>query len=237
MTMRLILVSLALLALAGSPPARADAPRFEGTKVCTKCHDLQGAAWEETAHARALDSLKPSLKAEAKTKANLDPAKDYTQDADCLGCHTTGYGRPGGYAPGSAAGTAKPLAAVGCESCHGAGSEFRQLHGDAENRLKRQSERTERAVLVKAGQTFDYQAACAACHQNYHGSPWTGVKPPYTPFTPAVDPKYAFDFDTAVRKAGKGAGVHTHYKLTGVFTGEPEPPLRAEFQKTAREPE
>ncbi len=236
---RLITLSLslaALVALSGAPAALAETPHYEGAKVCMKCHDLQGESWEKTVHAKAFESLKPSMKAEAKQKAGLDPAKDYTKDGECLACHTTGFGKPGGYAVDMPAAQAKPLAAVTCESCHGAGSQFRQEHGNAENRLKRQSEHTDRSVIVQAGQNFDYQTACASCHLNYHGSPWANAAPPYTPFTPAVDPKYAFDFDKAVRKSGKGTGVHDHYKLIGVFKGE-APLLRTEFQVDAKEPE
>lgn len=234
---RIFALLFSLAVAVAAVPAFAEAPQFEGAKVCMKCHDLQGESWEKTAHAKSLESLKPSVKAEAKTKAGLDPAKDYTKEADCLSCHTTGHGQPGGYTVDMAAAQAKSLGAVTCEACHGAGSLFRQEHGNAENRLKKQSERTQRSVLVNAGQNFDYQTACARCHLNYEGSPWPHAKAPFTPFTPAVDPKYAFDFDKAVRKSGKGAGVHDHFKLTGVFQGEPEPPLRTEFQKDAKEPE
>lgn len=234
---RLFALSLALAALMAAPVWAADAPQYEGVKVCTKCHDLQGESWAQTVHAKAMDSLKPNAKAEAKKKAGLDAAKDYTQDPACLQCHTTGFGHPGGYTVGMPEAQAKVLASVGCEDCHGPGSLFRQEHGNAENRLKRQSESTERAILVKAGQNFDYEQACNSCHLNYHGSPWTQAKEPFTPFTPAVDPKYAFDFAKAVRMTGKGKAIHEHYKLIGVFKGEPEPPLRAEFQKTAKEPE
>lgn len=227
------LIPLLGLLLVASMPAAAQTPQFEGVKVCAKCHDLQADAWKMTPHAKAFASLKPGAKAEVKLKAKLDPEKDYTQDTQCIGCHVTGYGAPGGYEPGMAKAAAGALAAVGCESCHGAGGEFRKLHGEAENKLKREAERTERSVLVAAGQNFDYEAACARCHLNFEGSGLHGAKPPFTPFTPAVSPDYAFDFAKAVR----GKAIHTHYKLSGVFTGEPVSPLRDEFQKTAEEPE
>lgn len=226
-----VIIALAGFAALTSPAAAQEQPQFEGAKVCAKCHDLQADSWRETVHAKALQSLKPNVKAEQKVKAKLDPAKDYTADDQCVGCHVTGFGEAGGYALGMPAPQAAALGGVGCESCHGPGSLFRHKHGEAENKLKKESEATPRSVLVAAGQNFDYQAACARCHLNYEGSGAHGTKPPFTPFTPAVDPKYSFDFDKAVR----GKAIHTHYKLSGAFTGEPVPPLRAEFQKTAQE--
>jgi hypothetical protein len=66
--------------------------------------------------AKSFDLLKPGVAAEAKTAHNLEPNKDYTADAECLSCHTTGYGQPGGFV--SVAETPK-LVGVQCEVCHG----------------------------------------------------------------------------------------------------------------------
>ena len=73
---------------------------------------------------------------------------------------------------------------------------------------------------------------------NYEGSSWKGAKEPYTPFTPKVDPKYKFDFEKMVKESGKDKdkGMHEHFKLRGVYDGEPVPKIRAEFQKKAKEP-
>lgn len=224
----LLSMSAAILWWAATPAQAADHATYESTRVCSKCHDLQGESWETTGHAKAFDLLKPQVRAEAKAKAKLDPAKDYTKDANCLGCHTTGYGEPGGYDPAMPPGQAKALASVGCESCHGAGSEFKKEHGDAEEKFKKEGASTDRKVLVAAKQNFDYEKACAQCHG-------TATRKPGSPFTAAVDPKYAFDFNKAVRVGGKAKGVHDHFKLSGVFTGEPVHSLRGEFQKNAKE--
>lgn len=205
----------------------------EGIRVCSKCHDRQGESWRVTVHAKALDSLKPNAKAEAKLKAKLDPAKDYSQDANCLGCHVTGFNQPGGYALGMDPAAARLVTGVGCEACHGPGSVYRNEHGEADNRLKRTGENTDRQKLVAAGQGFDYEATCARCHLNYEGSGAKEVKAPFSPFTPAVDPKYSFDFAKAVMSKA----IHDHFKLMGVFKGEPVPKFRADLQKTAKDPD
>ena len=65
---------------------------YVGYKKCGGCHISQRDSWLDTSHAKAMDSLKPKAKANEKKKAKLDPNKDYTNDKDCIGCHTTGYG-------------------------------------------------------------------------------------------------------------------------------------------------
>ena len=130
--------------------APAAAQEFEGVSVCRKCHIDQAEGWAQTSHAKAFESLKPNVKAAAKQKGKLDPAKDYTADAACVGCHTTGFGKPGGYSAATPAPELKNFAVVGCESCHGAGSKFRVEHGSAEERWKTGGGETGRDALVNA---------------------------------------------------------------------------------------
>jgi hypothetical protein len=75
--------------------ATASAP-YEGRSKCSNCHKSQAKSWRDTAHAKAMESLKPGTRKEAKIKAKLDPEKDYTQDKDCVGCHVDGWGKQGG---------------------------------------------------------------------------------------------------------------------------------------------
>lgn len=82
--------------------------RFVGSAACQGCHASEYATWEKSPHARAVKSL------EAKKKTGEDA---------CLACHTTGFGRPGGFAPAGGIAASPGLASVGCESCHGPGSE------------------------------------------------------------------------------------------------------------------
>lgn len=226
--MKNLLCILGATAFIGSAFA---ATEYAGVKVCTKCHDAQSESWSSTSHAKAFDSLKPNTKAEEKKKAKLDPAKDYTKDKECVGCHSTGFGQPTGYAVGTEPGGEKKLGAVGCEACHGAGGGYRDEHAKAEKTLKKTEKSTPRKSLVGLGQNFDYEKACAVCHLNYKGSTHKAAKAPFTPFTPDVDAKYKFDFNKAV----KTKGLHEHFKLKGVFSGDPVPAVRADFQKTAKD--
>lgn len=209
-------------------PVLAEEPAYEGRKKCSSCHKSEYKSWKETNHAKALESLMPGNKTEEKLKAKLDPDKDYSADKDCVGCHVTGYGKEGGYDPED---PGKYLVGVGCESCHGPGSEYRLVHRKAGEAFENKQETTPREELVAAGQEFHFVERCNACHLNFEGSSWPGAAKPYTPFTPAVDPKYAFDFEKAVRD---NKAMHEHYKLDGTFTGEPMPEFHKEFQSQAK---
>ena len=223
-----LLLAAALLLTATATATAVAAPHFEGRRKCGSCHRSELESWEKTVHATAMDSLAPNAKVEARKKAKLDPGKDYRQDADCVGCHSTGFGQEGGFDPKE---PGKYLVGVGCESCHGPGSEYRLLHRKAGQAFEKKQQSTPRQQLADAGQEFHFEERCAACHLNYKGSPWAGAKPPYTPFTPALDKKYGFDFGKAVRN---DKAMHEHFKLENVFVGPPLPSFHKDFQARAR---
>lgn len=218
---------LAILAMFAFLSSHVVAETFEGRQKCSSCHKAQGKSWSGTAHAKAMDSLKAGERKEAKVKAGLDPAKDYTADKDCVGCHVDGFGKKGGYTIEK---PRRPVAAVGCESCHGAGRKYRGEHRKGGQAFERNGKTTERKVLASRGQDFHFEESCNACHLNYEGSGWKGTKPPYTPFTPEVDAKYTFNFEKMVKDSG---AMHEHYKLDGTFVGEPEFKFHKEFQASA----
>ncbi len=89
---------------AASPPADQN---FVGTKKCAACHFPQFRTWKKDEHSKAFEIL---------------PAK-YRENAECLACHTTGFGMPSGYKDASTS----DLAGVTCESCHGPGSKHAEL--------------------------------------------------------------------------------------------------------------
>lgn len=205
------------------------ADTYEGRSKCSSCHKSQAKSWRDTAHGKAMESLKPGTRKEAKIKANLDPDKDYTQDKDCVGCHVDGWGKKGGY---TVEAPKRQLAAVGCESCHGPGRAYRGDHRKGGQAFENRGTTMQRKVLADKGQDFHFEEACNACHLNYEGSPWKGAKAPYTPFTPEVDAKYTFDFDKMVKDV---KAMHEHYKLDGAFVGEPKFKYHDEFQASAKE--
>jgi hypothetical protein len=179
--------------------AAADAAKaaYIGADSCKKCHFKQNSSWKKTPMAQAFEHLKAGQSADKKTAAKLDPAVDYTKDAKCLKCHTTGYGTESGY-PAVVEGKAftaeeearATLNAAGtCEACHGPGSLYAPYKKDHKD-YKRQ------AVKDLGLTTPPTAEQCAACHAK-GGCP-----------TMAAD--YAFDFEAAKKKT---EGIHEHVAL------------------------
>jgi hypothetical protein len=77
--------------------------RFVSSGRCAGCHTRQMARWAATEHAQALRVLRP---------------RQGHQDPECLTCHSTGFGLPGGFAEPSDK-KLKTWGAVQCEMCHG----------------------------------------------------------------------------------------------------------------------
>ncbi|MDB6149183.1 MAG: cytochrome [Chthoniobacter sp.] len=78
---------------------------YAGSASCVACHPSAGKVWQDSSHGHAWQTL-------VARKADADP--------NCIGCHSVGFGTPSGYR--REFGAAK-LTNVGCESCHGPGSQ------------------------------------------------------------------------------------------------------------------
>ena len=80
-----------------------DAPAYASSGACVNCHTSEFARWTMSGHARAWTSL-------VKRKETNNP--------ECVGCHTTAYGEPGGLGELSESNIRK-FKGVQCEMCHG----------------------------------------------------------------------------------------------------------------------
>lgn len=174
------IVAFAMIALGGeaadeaaqpvaltSEPASTESPsrQYVGIKRCRMCHTKWYESWLESSKANAFESLKPNAGAAIKKRAGLDVTKDYTADSRCLRCHSVGFGKPGGYVtptPGdkTAERHARLREGVGCEACHGPGSDYIQVMRDIllEERPYRQRE------LLARGRQVVGEAVCLSCH-------------------------------------------------------------------------
>jgi peroxiredoxin/nitrate/TMAO reductase-like tetraheme cytochrome c subunit len=82
--------------------------KYVGSDACRSCHSAEFETWSKSPHSHAVETL----------------AKNGSENnAECLRCHTTGFGRSGGFAEGSSAADQPDLGRVGCESCHGPGGD------------------------------------------------------------------------------------------------------------------
>lgn len=78
---------------------------YVGWKKCATCHSAIKDTWQNTRHAKAIESLKKS------GQENLP---------SCVKCHVTGYERDGGFIDYE---LTPEMAGVQCEVCHGPGSD------------------------------------------------------------------------------------------------------------------
>jgi hypothetical protein len=106
--------------------------RYIGAETCKRCHEKEYQQWALSPHAKALASLEKPVTGKPRTP-------------QCTGCHTTGFGQEGGYAPAQQASAGKlgppDLANVQCEACHGRGTEH-----------------------TRTGKVSLTEAACRTCH-------------------------------------------------------------------------
>lgn len=90
-------------ARAAAPPPPTTAA-YAASSACISCHSAEFARWLGTSHAGAWQSL-----------VGREGA---TENPECVGCHTTGFGEPGGFGALSPA-NLRRFKAVQCEACHG----------------------------------------------------------------------------------------------------------------------
>jgi hypothetical protein len=132
-----------------------------GNTVCADCHEEELKAWKSSAHSRA-DSVhrdaKTRDKAEKIAKAmGLPNAAAMTSSPLCTECHFTRQKKGE---------STKVIGGVSCESCHGGGKDYYEVHGEKE----KISSREERQKLSKAAgmlyphDTYLVAENCFNCH-------------------------------------------------------------------------
>jgi hypothetical protein len=125
---------------------------FIGVDGCKMCHKSekkgnQFGQWSESSHAKAFATLASD---EAKAVAKKAGVEGDPQKADaCLTCHVTGHG-----AKAELLGKKfKVEDGVGCESCHGAGADY-----------KKKKTMEDRETAVAAGMIIPTEETCKGCH-------------------------------------------------------------------------
>jgi len=110
--MRWAVVFLASILCAGLQigVSQASAAGFIGSQACADCHSKEFESYSKSAKkAHSFQSIQIMA-------AKLSPA----ELGECYACHTTGYGKPGGFVSME---KTPHLANAGCEVCHGPGEE------------------------------------------------------------------------------------------------------------------
>ncbi len=118
-----------------APPAVKGQATYVGMEECEMCHEEAVEFWKGTKHAQAWQTLE-----------GLNKQFNF----DCIGCHVTGFEKPGG----SNIGFNEALRNVQCEQCHGPGS----LHVDADGKAAK------RATIERQPK----EQVCMQCHTPEH---------------------------------------------------------------------
>jgi hypothetical protein len=113
-------------------PPPFGSPSYVGMAQCSFCHGEATKFWRATQHAGAYATLSSEFK-----EYNLD----------CVSCHVTGYGRPGG----STVSHVGKLENVQCEACHGPGEQHAASGGDTS------------LITLKPA-----ESVCKSCHHTPH---------------------------------------------------------------------
>ncbi len=143
-----------------SPPAPSPAgPKYVGAQTCGACHQgpmmgYQLSLWRMSPHAQAYAVLSTPRAAEIAKKRGI--AEDPQVSPACLKCHATGGG-----AQAPAAKTFSPMEGVGCESCHGPGSEYMS-----------EPVMRDKPGAMKAGLEPVTEKTCLGCHTSTHEKPF-----------------------------------------------------------------
>lgn len=152
-------------------PSLVEGPfKYIGVSECRECHeDSTGAhprgavaVWQDQLHSQAYKSLSRDYTLEiARRVRNVD---DPTTDWRCLKCHVTAFGA----APSQLASTYRDSDGVGCEVCHGPGSEYASVDHGPSN-----AERYELG-FKKLTNLDERETLCRSCHNE--------ASPTYKPF-------------------------------------------------------
>jgi hypothetical protein len=175
------LLAAGLLSLLAGAAAGAE-HEYVGLEKCGTCHEKalygdQVAKWRDSAHAKAYESLASDKALEyAKAKG----IKGSPQQAkECLECHVTAHG----VAPALIKYDLEPEDGVQCESCHGAGADYRkrEIMSDVDDAKAK-------------GLVAQNEAVCTECH-NDKSPAWDPAR-----FTLPNGKKAGFDYKQAVAK-------------------------------------
>ncbi|MBC7792568.1 MAG: cytochrome c family protein [Clostridia bacterium] len=118
-------------------PPHAAADAYVGNAQCRSCHAKAFSVYNQTKHARAWSTLVQASK---------------SCDVSCIGCHSVGYEKPGGYCRLD---DVERFENVGCENCHGPGA----------GHIAHPDDRKQWAGTFRRGRDAE---TCMQCHNHDH---------------------------------------------------------------------
>lgn len=158
----IILVSLFLSGLV----AVQAKPFMEGPKKCNECHEREYDVWTKTPHFESYKKIHRSD--EAKKIVKAVGGKSMKRTDVCVTCHYSELQKDASSKP-------KVKAGPSCESCHGASSDWRNIHNEfggpkvkpedeaPAHKVKRLAD-AEAAGMIASRMVFRISGSCMQCH-------------------------------------------------------------------------
>lgn len=142
---------------------REDPSKIVTAQACGECHIAEFEVWNKTTHATGFKTL--HRKASAESIRNKMGLRLIKRDAICIKCH---------YTPNLKRGQLRAEQGISCESCHGAGADWIDLHNDygkgfdhstetPEHRTRR-IEDSRRAGMLRPSDFYPVVNNCFDCH-------------------------------------------------------------------------
>jgi hypothetical protein len=130
-----------------------ESPQYVGSAKCKVCHNsekrgAQYSKWEESSHSKAYDVLASE---EAVTIGKNKGIENPQTSDQCLKCHVTAFGVDAKLKAESFDMTE----GVGCEACHGPGSQYKSL------KIMK-----DRDAAIAAGLVIPTEETCIGCHND-----------------------------------------------------------------------
>jgi hypothetical protein len=139
--------------------AKPGKPTYVGSDTCKKCHVEQWKIWKKSDHSHAYQTLVSGGK-------NPRPPHNRQFDAECIVCHTVGFGYESGFVTKD---RTPRLTDVGCESCHGPGS----VHADNPNNQEwQQRMNIEWKATTPKEKELKIDRFCQRCHDIDNDVTW-----------------------------------------------------------------
>ncbi len=160
-------LAIAAPVISQQPPffeyAKIDPNKVVTAEKCGECHIQEAEVWKKTPHATSFKSL--HKKEQAETIAEKMGFRLIKRDSLCFSCH---------YTPVVESGKIRVVSGVSCESCHGAGADYLDIHnvyGDgfdhkSEPAAHRRTRITDsrRAGMRRPSDLYPVAANCFSCH-------------------------------------------------------------------------
>jgi hypothetical protein len=133
-------------------PVKAE-HKYVGAAKCKMCHNSpakgeQFKKWTDSKHSKAFETLASPAALEVGKKLSIDKPQESDK---CLGCHVTGFSAPATVK----AATFAQTEGVGCEACHGPGSDYMAM-----------KVMKDKPAALAAGLNIPNEKTCIGCHND-----------------------------------------------------------------------